>query len=1042
MEHSLDDQILRNFGGLDKNSLLNILNQDDDDYENISIFEHSPFHCLPQFIDKLISLKSHFTVLSLNSQSLNAKFDKLLGLIEILHENGVELSAICLQETWLDDNDDLSLFNLENYICISQGKRCCAHGGLIIYLHKRFNYIVKDVCPTSDIWEGLFVDIFESQHNKHIFLGNIYKPPKDNTNVNIKTFTEEITSVIQMLSRTKASTLITGDFNIDLLKVNERIAFGDFFDSMLSNSFFPAITLPTRFSENSCTLIDNIFFKSNVNCKPTASGILISDISDHLPYFTCINIGTEYKNVIHSIKKRIKTTNTAHDLFCDLLSINIMDKLDNNPDNDPNHNYNTLESIISKAIDTHMPFKNIKFNKYKHKKEKWITTGILKSIKYRDKIYKTLKLTNPNSSEYTSIKQKLVAYRSILKKSIRHAKQTYYTSVLHKFKYDAHKTWGVIKNILKTDSNRSTPSFLNINGSKSCDEALIANQFNNYFSNIGKLLASNIHCDDTNSFKKYLTKSCKSSFEMKNTTSSEICTIIKNLKPKNSSGYDQISANMLKLLEPILTPAITLIINQSINTGIFPEKLKIAKVVPVFKKGDTTKLENYRPISLLPSVSKIFEKIAQTQLLDYFESNSLLCPSQYGFRQRHSTEHAILEFVDRIISDMDQGFNPIAIFLDLSKAFDTLDHQILIQKLKYYGIKNKTLNWLTSYLTNRKQYVQFNNTQSTLCQISTGVPQGSILGPLLFIIYINDFAYVSNFFRSIHYADDTSLIHTPPRNKDIDDSLINSELSKIHTWLSANKLSLNVAKTKYMIFATTKKKAKVNPHLHFNLEQVERVSSFSFLGITVNEHMTWSTHIDNIGVKLSRNIGIIQKLKYYLPIYTLKTLYHSLIHSHLNYGILAWGHNTERLFKLQKRAIRSITNSSYNAHSEPLFKATEILKVSDIYKLNALKFYFNYLHFQLPHFLQSFPFKQRSSIHSYNTRGRSNLCVNKTNRKFADACLRNQIPTLVNSTPSNILEKVNTHSLHGFSKYVKTMFLTEYQAECSIRDCYICSLRR
>ena len=158
----------------------------------------------------------------------------------------------------------------------------------------------------------------------------------------------------------------------------------------------------------------------------------------------------------------------------------------------------------------------------------------------------------------------------------------YYTSVLHKFKYDAHKTWGVIKNILKTDSNRSTPSFLNINGSKSCDEALIANQFNNYFSNIGKLLASNIHCDDTNSFKKYLTKSCKSSFEMKNTTSSEICTIIKNLKPKNSSGYDQISANMLKLLEPILTPAITLIINQSINTGIFPEKLKIAKVVPVF----------------------------------------------------------------------------------------------------------------------------------------------------------------------------------------------------------------------------------------------------------------------------------------------------------------------------------------------------------------------------------------------------------------------------------------------------------------------------
>ena len=175
-------------------------------------------------------------------------------------------------------------------------------GGLIIYLHKRFNYIVKDVCPTSDIWEGLFVDIFESQNNKHNILGNIYKPPKDNTNVNIKTFSEEISSVIQMLSRTKASTLITGDFNIDLLKVNERIAFGDFFDSILSNSFFPAITLPTRFSENSCTLIDNIFFKSNVNCKPTASGIIISDISDHLPYLPVLILALNIKMLIILLK--------------------------------------------------------------------------------------------------------------------------------------------------------------------------------------------------------------------------------------------------------------------------------------------------------------------------------------------------------------------------------------------------------------------------------------------------------------------------------------------------------------------------------------------------------------------------------------------------------------------------------------------------------------------------------------------------------------------------------------------------------------------
>ena len=457
------------------------------------------------------------------------------------------------------------------------------------------------------------------------------------------------------------------------------------------------------------------------------------------------------------IKIRVQSEYAFNNFKKGVQSSNIYDSLDNNSFANPNNNYNILINKLTQEKEIHMPGKIVKFKKHKHKKTTWITTGVMKSIKYRDNLYLRLKHTYPNTATYVDIKTNLRTYNSILKKSIREAKRIHFSRIFIQCENNIKKTWNTINKIIrKTANNNSIHNDLNVR--EELDSNILkANKFNTFFTEIGPKLANSITVTNKTNHNDYLKTEIDTVFQFQQVDENDILNIINNLTPKTSSGIDNLSIKHIKVIKYELAKPLTLITNQVLSSGIFPDKLKIAKVIPIFKKGDDTDVNNYIPISLLPAISKIIEKVIYNQTYNYFDQNKILYAHQYGFRKQHSTELAVLELVDRTIYTLDKDETPINIFLDLSKASDTLNHTILLNKLHHYGIRDGSLNLFKSYLQNRKQYVVINNAKSETLDITTGVPQGSILGPLLFIIYINDLPNASKIFHSIMYADDTNL---------------------------------------------------------------------------------------------------------------------------------------------------------------------------------------------------------------------------------------------------------------------------------------------
>ena len=599
----------------------------------------------------------------------------------------------------------------------------------------------------------------------------------------------------------------------------------------------------------------------------------------------------------------------------------------------------------------------------------WINNSLKNACSKKNFLYRKYlcKKTERNLRIYKTYKNKLVTI-------LRVAEKQYYEHKLFQYKGDLKLTWKTL-NLLIHKKARKMPSvseFLR-DGQIIKSNRDIANGFNNFFVQVGPQLADKIVCDNNVQYTKYLELNLRNSIFLEPVTESEVFSIVNSFKGKQSCDTNNISMFLVKNVIDNIVKPLNIICNLSLKSGIFPDSMKVAKVLPIFKNDDPKCFSNYRPVSLLPQFSKILEKIFNNKLVKYLNKYNIICDSQYGFRQNHSTELAILEMVEKITDSIDKKRIPMGIFIDLKKAFDTIDHEILVNKLKFYGIRGVALDWLKSYLNNRKQYVNFNGTSSDMKTILCGIPQGSILGPTLFLLFINDICNVSKLLKFVLFADDTNIFLDDVSLNSLKNN-VNQELENLNLWFQANKLSLNVKKTKYIVFGHNNRNLDI--HVKINNEEIERVQAVKFLGIFIDNELSWKPHISHIETKISRSLGIFYKIQNKVSDDVKLMLYKTLILPHMMYCCSIWGNNyktrLKHLIVLQKRLLRVIASVSYYAHTTSLFFKYGCLKFEDLVKYCTNKIVFKAYHNMLPRNMQLL-FTKSDQIHMYVTRQKLNM---------------------------------------------------------------------
>ena len=545
-----------------------------------------------------------------------------------------------------------------------------------------------------------------------------------------------------------------------------------------------------------------------------------------------------------------------------------------------------------------------------------------------------------------------------------------------------------------------------------------AESFRNYFSAVAPNLDRNIPTPTNSSFTDYLPPPPSCTFSVDTCHPPEVRKIILSFQNKGCPIKEVPIFIYKSIVEP-LSLVLSKFFNLSVSLGVFPSCLKNARVVPVFKSGDNTLVQNYRPICVVNFFTKIFEKLMCVRLNRYLISNKLLCDQQLGFRTNLSTTDALAEFTDLIYSSLDKNEKFIAIYLDFSKAFDTVNFDILLTKLRHIGIIGSTNEWFKSFLGNRMYSVSIDGCLSSSYVSRLGVPQGAVLAPSLFIIYVNDMFRACPNLDVIHYADDTTAF---VRGKNLIElqRVINLNLEYIDTWLMCNRLTLNIQKSSYMIFGRNSESLNISIR-NISLNSVETIK---FLGVIFDKHLNFKLHYEKVLSSLSRVSGITYRSRYILPKNVLKTLYLSLGWSHLSYGIVIWGGSSQtyknRIIAMQNRIMKNI----YGNCLSRTYKMNGLLMFTDAFNyFSSLKLYKEINNSTVPYF--SDRLMDLNPSHSHFTRFSSNL--NFVPPRFAKARCHSAFIYLATNFWNTLPTEVKlSQNLPRFKRNVKSFILSSY----------------
>lgn len=829
-----------------------------------------------------------------------------------LNEHSFDIT--CISEHWCTV-DTLKILKLCNYKLMSFYCRTeHIHGGVCIYA--RSNLLCKEVCIKKYTSEFNAEFCAMEIGNKTLII-TVYRSGRGDDDMFLQLFDQLLNDIVDKYSRI----FILGDFNIDFKGASSILS--ELASIMECYGLCAAIVDYTRVFNNSKSCIDNIL--TNICKDDFVSGVIEPGISDH--YGQYINVNLDVESVVKRHKVRKITKLGLLKLKSDLENMNFNDIYEADS---VEYMADSLLTRCMTSISQHIPLCTVGDNAAP---VNWFNN----CLKEKRKSLSTVKLISNNSSNvlYKDLyKLLLIDY----KKSIVLAKRKAYDEYIENSHNRSKDVWKIIK----YETNQLNPNTDSNN--------ISADDYNNFFVHVASDVIKDLSIDADLQSTLLMNIPCvPHSFAFLPIIEDDIRDAIRHRKRSHSYDMYLMSSSLIEVMGPFLIKPLTHLFNKCINEGVFPNSLKKSRVVPIYKNGDNNNLGNYRPISIVPLFGKIFEIVIKNRLNQYFEKYDILHSSQFGFRNKHCTIQAVARIVEDIVTGLEKGEHIGLTLCDLSKAFDCVSHELLIRKLSKYGIRGPPLDLLQSYLNDRTQCVSVNGKMSDLCEVVSGVPQGSVLGPLLFIVYINDlFCYLFPE-RGICYADDTSLLSAANSLDDLTFGM-SRIVNLAEIWFTHNSLRLNVDKTQRIIF--TNKAGSVVGDCNENVK---------ILGLTLDNNLNWKSHILILKTKLSSVFFIVRRIRDMVSDSTLLTIYYSMFQCHLRYGVHLWGNSSHSitLFRLQKKVVRAIARASHLEHCKPYFVKFQILTLPSLYILHQL----------LEIHKTKNAYSLSSSYHNYNTRG-------------------------------------------------------------------------
>jgi hypothetical protein len=860
-----------------------------------------------------------FVIIHQNIAGVLNKLNELeLVLLELAKEK-IDVDTICLTETFLKRGDESNVI-LDNYELRSHYSREKKRGGSCILCKRHLESTQLDVNQTFGIEKSFEVCAVSVKDYKTIIVC-VYRTPDSDLNL----FLNNLEALLISLEHKDQKIIICGDFNVDFLKPSFRKT--QLCNILSSYGFKYHITQPTR--QNSC--IDNIV--SNVENVVGRTHQL--HLSDHN---TAQSVEvkypekelTNYPSSIVRLKYAFWPEYKNKFVEC----INSLTFSDVYESSDVQVAFNRFHNIITLFFGLCFPLIRSKVT-FRLKNPAWITKGIRKSCQrkryLRQQYYLNKSAQNKRSvSEYSKILRRCI---SSLQK---HCNKRYILNSENK----AKATWNVInKRIGSTINNNDIVEIIDKNGDCKQDGKVIADTFNDFFVGDPNVKTGNERVSGT-SFNSTNIKGVAKTIFLRPATVNEVQRIIMTLKNKKSSGFDSLTVECLKLVAPAIAKLLAHIINASFENGDFPDRLKRSVIKPLYKKGKKNDKNNYRPVALTPVLSKLFEKAMYNRLLEFLDLHKVLATEQFGFRRKKSTMLASFVLFKHVLNNLNAKIPTSCLFLDLSKAFDFVDHDILLNKLHMYGVRGSAFNWIQAYLRNRDQFTRITKLDKTINtivhfdsnirDIYRGVPQGSILGPLLFLVYVNDLPKVTQH-KSVLFADDTTIVFKCIKATQYE-AEVNDALRDIVDWLVLNKLEINIGKTKFLQFSTKKAK-KITMNISYADNRIEEVDSAIFLGICVDKYITWNEHVDMLCKKMYKFIYALRIIRRTTSVETAITVYHAHVCSQIRYGIVLWGNSSHahKVFVAQKKCLRAIWGLKNIQSCKQLFIENKFLTLPAMY---------------------------------------------------------------------------------------------------------------